>query len=511
MARNSKVIIAKNIKLDRNYTNVINYTEQQMLDLINANGNKVAESLNCSFIRTTGTIKTPFTYSQCLQSNYMAFQNPDYDNKWFFAWIDDVIYKSDGTGELKFTIDIFSTWFNKLTLNQVNVIREHVNDDTIGLHTVPESIDVGDYVINESLVDDLNRNTQEEPYCIVVASTIDFNNDDNVYMAKYNGIPSGIRYFYWHINDINSVINNIKRVETLHKGAIQSIFIAPYWLASSIDDFDPSSETHPDYHTNHPAFESISFGKLNSLDTYVPKNKKLLTYPYYAIQISNGQGSDNILKPELWKGYSGSDPNINQGDLVLFMVGVLCQGCAIRVTPLNYEGENNNNENGINLGKFPQISWNSDAFINWLTSTGVNIATNLLGAGITAVTGNVIAGVATQSATKNLLSKNISKAENVNGIKENILNNMETNSNSINLASMMNSGIQSMLVPPAVSGNTNCGDLMTADELNCLHIYQKTIKREFAKIIDDYFTKVRLQSKFIKSSKHNRKNLLELC
>lgn len=479
MERNSKIILCKNIKLDKNYNNVLNYTEQQMLALVNAN--KVVESNSYSFIRPNGTIKTQFPYGTCLQCNYMAFQNPDYSNKWFFAWIDDVVYKSDGCGEISFTIDIFSTWFNKVNIQDCFVVREHVNDDTIGLHTIPEGLDCGDYVVGEHLVDDLNRNTQNEPYCIVVASTVSFENDDKVFMAKYNGIPTGVRYGYWHINDINSVEAVVRRIESLHQGAIKEMFIAPLWLAQSIDDYNPSSETHPDYHTNNPAYEDISFGPLTDIDGYVPKNNKLFTSPYYVIQLSNAQGSDSILKNELWQ-------KVN-GEFIIRLLGCLTQGCSIRAIPQNYDKDLHNSENGINLGKFPQISWSSDAFTNWLTQNGVNVASSLLGAGITIATGNVVAGGLTKVATQNLLSKNVSKATELNEMKDTINNNLQVSSSSINVASSMASGVSEYLVPPSVHGNINNGDLMTADGLNCLHIYQKTIKHEYAKIIDDYFTK----------------------
>lgn len=41
MSRNSKIIIAKNIRLDRDYNNVLSYNEEQMLELCRTN--KVAE------------------------------------------------------------------------------------------------------------------------------------------------------------------------------------------------------------------------------------------------------------------------------------------------------------------------------------------------------------------------------------------------------------------------------------------------------------------------------------
>ena len=87
---NSKIILVKNIHLDRQYTNVLDYTEAQMLELCTQN--MIAQANDYSFIRTSRTIMTNFKYSDALKANYIAFQNPDYSNKWFFAWIDDVIY-----------------------------------------------------------------------------------------------------------------------------------------------------------------------------------------------------------------------------------------------------------------------------------------------------------------------------------------------------------------------------------------------------------------------------------
>ena len=47
--RTGKVIIAKNIKLDKEYKNVLNYTESQMLALVQTN--QVASGENFSFLK----------------------------------------------------------------------------------------------------------------------------------------------------------------------------------------------------------------------------------------------------------------------------------------------------------------------------------------------------------------------------------------------------------------------------------------------------------------------------
>ena len=120
----SKIILCRNIKMDREYNNVIDYTEQQMVELCEAN--KIAEKLGYSYIRHQNVIQTDFTISQCLQANYIAFQNPDYSNKWFFAFIDDVKYIGDKNTEISYTIDSWSTFFKDITLKTCMVVREHV-------------------------------------------------------------------------------------------------------------------------------------------------------------------------------------------------------------------------------------------------------------------------------------------------------------------------------------------------------------------------------------------------
>lgn len=198
---NSKIILCKNINIDKEYINVMNYTEEQLLNLITSNDHLVARSDTYSFIRASeNRISTGFTYAEVLQSNYMAFQNPDYSGKWFFAWIEDAIYKGDNNTIIEFKIDAWSTWFNNLTLGNSFIIREHVADDTPGKHLIPEDVDTGDYKVISHLRDAFNRDTIEplprvSKYYVVVASTVDLYNDTPVFTAIYDGIPTGVKYF----------------------------------------------------------------------------------------------------------------------------------------------------------------------------------------------------------------------------------------------------------------------------------------------------------------------------
>ena len=92
--RTSKAILAKGIRLDRNYKNILNYTESSMLTLVQ--NKAVASNLNCSFLRDEGVLQLDIPYGTALTADYLAFQNPAYSNKWFFAFIDKVEY-TDGS------------------------------------------------------------------------------------------------------------------------------------------------------------------------------------------------------------------------------------------------------------------------------------------------------------------------------------------------------------------------------------------------------------------------------
>ena len=81
--KNSQIILCKNIKMDKNYNNVLNYSEVDLLAICEAN--KLEKATNYSFVKPNGNaIDVSFSYSNCLKANYIAFQNPYYDNKWFF-------------------------------------------------------------------------------------------------------------------------------------------------------------------------------------------------------------------------------------------------------------------------------------------------------------------------------------------------------------------------------------------------------------------------------------------
>ena len=80
--RNSTIILAKDINMDKEYSNIIDYSENQIVSLCESQAHLVAKQQNYSFLRVgENKINVGLSYATCLQANYIAMQNPYYSNK----------------------------------------------------------------------------------------------------------------------------------------------------------------------------------------------------------------------------------------------------------------------------------------------------------------------------------------------------------------------------------------------------------------------------------------------
>lgn len=432
--KTTEIILCSGIKMDKNYENVISYSESDMVALCRTK--KIYNGYNYAIVQPNKTIDVACKYEDAIYANYMAFINPKYGNKWFFAWVTNVELRNQGTTRITFQVDVFSTWYSRFNLNQVFIEREHVDDDTPGKHTIPEGLELGEYKINDHSRD-TNLTTD---YKLVMGSTEAPSGEGAFYGAIYNGIYSGVEYYTYSASDMTT---NIQYLADHDKaGAISSLFIAPSFLISQVGGVVTESDS--------PATYDTTVTGLTTLDTHVPVNKKLLTFPYCYILASNGNGASAIYHQEKFS---------NMSSFKFKVVASLTPGCSIRMYPKDYNGTAENVDEGINLGKYPQLNWATDMYTNWLTQNGVNVATSvttgLLAAAAGTATGNVLMAAGGFASVANSLNE-VRKAD---------------------------------MIPPQTGGNINCGDVITSTHENTFHIYKMSIKKEFASLIDSYFSR----------------------
>ena len=450
--RNSEVYLVKNIKMDRNYVNVLSYSESQMLELCKQNA--VAHRSNFSFLRPQNSIFADFSYEEALQSNYIAFQNPDYSNKWFFAFIDQVIYKGEKNVEITYIIDSWSTWFDYWQKQPCFISRQHVNNDTIGLHTVPENLDIGEVIeIGEESQLSLGNNYY---YCLMSSYNIT-NNEDFTGAEMINGNLIG--YLVYVFESTGTAIVSLRKLlnEISSAGKIDSVlalFVAPSDLIDNIgiralEGYDGTYILDTDEIAGNEAIENavhvdFDIEKVYQYSDYTPKNNKCFVYPYYYLLATNNVGNQNVFR---FEDFYSDDGKAHFDIQLAFSVGV-----SGRVVPINYKGYFNNIDESLPLAKYPTCSWATDAFTNWLTQNAVNIGTQIVSTGVGLATGNIptVAG---------------------------------------NIASLIGQFYQASLLPSITGGGQNTGDVNFSSKDNRIAFHRFRCKLEYLQIIDDYFSR----------------------
>ena len=429
------------VPLENDYKNTLYFTSKASQQSYFEN-NIIKSYTDFSYQRKDKIIRIPDIYDNICNCNYVMYQNTAYSNKWFYAFITKMEYINDDRTDVYIETDVIQTWLFDYEVKSSFVEREHVSDDTIGNNTVPEGLETGEYVINNTYADTWNTDLT-----CVVGSTVSPGELASFYGGNYTGIPSGIAYYRFNqiTGETNSLLSFLKLLDQNSKAdAVVGIFLAPKWLCGG------DTTNIPITNSDQVEYRMFNVVKLNNLNGYVPRNNKLLTYPYIYTNLSNSQGGNTVIHQELW---SNNENNAS----TIMIAGCLTPGCSIRAYPYNYKGIQNPYDEGINLGKFPQLNWTTDQYTNWLTQNGINIATSITGSTIETVASGV---------TGNAL-----------GVAHGLLG----------ITNTLGEVYKHSLVPPQARGNTNSGDVTTASGFNKFIAYNMSIKQEYARIIDGYF------------------------
>ena len=465
--KSSKIILSKNIKIDKNYKQVLSFTESQMLSLLQDNNNLVYQSLSYSFIRDRGSIKVNAPYGTCLQSNYMAFQNPDFSNKWFFAFIDKVVYLSDSASEIYYTIDEWSTWFDYWNPKECFVIREHVTSDNIGEHTEPEKLEHGSYVGNGALIGDSRFSTYA--YLVVTTQLLESATPTTIYTSLGGIIMNGFVYFCNNLTEVEDRINDSlqqKDNSVLFVYMIPSIIVPSSQIGSQKGLI--TSYTTP-YHANYTPISSIP----TTLDGYSPVNKKLLCYPYQYCLMENTAGSSNVLRYE-W--FSGTNHPVE-----IWYYAVPSIGASIIAIPHNYRGNVLALDEAIVGPKYPTLPWSEDAYTNWLTQNSVNNTMNWVKAG-----GQVILGAGMLAGGVALASTGVGAT-----LTPGLMASGASTLASGGLTAFDNSMeyYQHSQEPDIFKGVNSAGDVLTCIGAMGFNYLKMSIEGDYARKLDKFFTR----------------------
>ena len=415
-----------------------------------------------SYQRKDSVIRVPGTYDDLLGCNYVMYQNPSYGDKWFYAFITKIDYMNDGRADVHIQTDVMQTWLFDYYVLSSFVEREHVDDDTVGLHTIEEGLELGDFICNGET--ELNDGDVGSLAC-VLASTANPNTGKDESGGVYNGIYSASKYYrYKTTASLVTALSNLA-----DKGKVESItglFIAPSNDCVTLDDSESAgSERYAVNQTARPTITEHSVDTPTTINGYTPENNKLMCYPYNYLLVDNNCGGSVIYKYEYFE----------HDEICWFRRNAaLTPGMSVRLSPLQYKGLEVNYNEGLVGGKYPICSFNCDMYTNWMTQNSVN---NVVGiaAGLGSIAlgvGGILAAPATGGTSLSATALAFGGAA-AGGVAT--------------VASKVGQITQASYMPDQAKGNTNAGDVTTSLGRNCFTAYKMSIKKEFAQIIDNYF------------------------
>lgn len=430
----------------------------------------------CSYQRKDNIIRYPAHIDSIIDYNYCMYQNENYGNKWFYAYITEMTYENDGLTNITIKTDVFQTWQFDLDFKDSFVEREHVNSDLIGEHIIEENLNVGTPVC---------VGTQEDMALSQYNYVAIMSNYDPEKDKQFSGITIrnrgvfGNEVFLVNMNPISNLENLLafisKANETGHIEDIKDIFIIPSalvdvsnieevnfkWGNNTLDGkvykFSSFTDSVNEFETN------VEFQ--NTFNGYTPKNKKCFIYPYNYLTVSNNSGNFNIYKYEFF-GDLASTGNATFKNQLAFTLGV-----SARIVPKNYKGMPTADDEAIPLAKYPTCSWSADSYTNWITQNAVNLPTQILG---------------------NLLGTGqniISSSDNPKTISTNTGNIIGTAGNIVtNIAGTIGQFYSASLLPNIEGGNSNVGDVLFSANKNTFTIRRMQCDRRNIEIIDDFFS-----------------------
>lgn len=378
---NGTIKLLAGVPLDNSYTHTVKYASASaQTSAFLAKTKRTYE--HCTYIRETNRIRIPDVYDDVVMCNYLMYQNQGYgNNKWFYAFITGVYYVNDHATEIEFELDVMQTWAFDYDILPGFVERNHTATDNYGENLIDEPLTVKNYYCYNEQVDSAFMQWSMMMYAPFdpkngyqyyggssqngIYSALEETEIGRVTINITNNVPS----FTWTISPV-SVLQDLVTNHPLLLEQVAAIMMKPYGFVS------------------HPNQQSVvtrpgaGYTYVTPLESYTPRNKKLLTYPYTKLNVSDGGGNSVDYKFELF--------NVLGTNVQFFLHSDRCPNESITATPMYYNNIDMDITESIVMSSFPMCSWISNAYLNYLANNTTNIATSFISSalsGITAATG----------------------------------------------------------------------------------------------------------------------------
>lgn len=354
-----------------------------------------------TYVRADSEIRVPVNAEKMYGYNYVMYKNANYSDMWFYAFVTDIKYINENCTALKLEEDVFQTWARgALDVSRDTFVeRCHVDDDTVGVHTLAEpELEIQTEIVKTQVFDTL----YESRYKLIIQTTsvptdsllplFDYSLDlMSVGGAKYNGIFSGARYFAFDMDSsFDSDLSKWTRalVNAGGSGAVANMFMFPAAYLPPIGDDNikyqavaKNAGSHAvlpdddDADIDHLVHVDVSVPVPKSIRGYTPHNNKCLTYPYTFIRLEAPGKGHNDYRYEWFNSLSS--------DNIKFRTYMpLDSDTQFIAVPIAYNIDTSHGREYANYGEAfyanmsNRVSWTTSSYADWAAQNSLGLLLN---------------------------------------------------------------------------------------------------------------------------------------
>lgn len=465
MARDSYVMLCGYVPLDPRYEHTLKFDDPDLQEYYFYTKMVHETTADMSYLRKGRYINVDFSIEDLEGVNYLYTKNHGEKRQYYF--VDRKEYVSTQVTRLHVTLDVLQTYQHDWYLPPCFVEREHVNDDTVGANMVDEGLELGEYVTNSEFSLDFGE------LAIVIQSSVTLTNPigDPITGGIIGNVYNGLALYTRTLNTTGALVIDavIKSLETSGKAdAIANMWVYPKRMINA--DFGTEDDSTM---LLVKGIKPFTFSTIRNvtLGGYVPKNKKLLTYPYNLLYVHNNMGECAMYHYELFS------TTANDGLPGFRIAGNIGADGTVRLMPCNYAGIAENNEEGLSLTGFPTCSWTQDAYKIWL-------AQNANSQGLAIQTGNIAVGIGAAQAAIGVGQAALPGGE--NGVHMMASGIDRAYSGYLQVAGVLAARKDAQVQPPQAKGAQSSSCNIT-DGKHTFQLCARSIQAGMARSLDDYF------------------------
>ena len=433
-----------------------------------------------TFIQKDDMIRVNRNADLLYNANYLMYRNTAHADRWFYAYIKEIKWISDSSSAISFETDPYQTWRWDISFRQSIVERETPPSDVVGEHLIDEGLDLGEYVSRAEIKSGLG------PLVICIATTVSSATKSGIIEAPWaytkvltdgkviNNVYSASEIL-WYPNDAGGRFNVNEWLKDITDAgasdAITAVYMCPEIAVRSEEVIAlKATERWSGY------IKDVSMGaRPTSVDNYIPKNKKLLSYPYCLVYVHNGNGSSAAYDIDEFKDLATGVPIPPTFELY----GNINPMPQFKLIPEKYKGVSLHVDEAINLQNFPMCSYPIDGYKAWSAQNGTSAMIGVAGGAASAAAGvglaanSMVAGAALGPGGV-LAGAGVTGVMAISGVT--------------NAAQSLAKLKEASLHPDQAQGSATSGSVNASFNGNDFYLCYKTIRHEWAKMLDDYFT-----------------------